>query len=300
LRIIISGGTGMIGSALVQQLSSSGHELWILTRRSGGRKVAANIELIHWDGSHQGDWTNHVNQADAIINLAGENIGARRWSKERRSQIIESRRIAGATLTEAIRNAKVLPTVFIQASAIGYYGSNNNEILTELSDPGNDFLADVCRIWEASSLPVENQGVRRVVVRTGVVLSKRAGALQRLLIPVNLFIGGPIGSGKQIISWIHLDDEVAAIQFLLENETARGPYNLTAPEPTSNSQLGRAMARIIHRPYWLPVPSIALRMALGEMSSLVLEGQNVIPKKLTEAGFRFNYENIELALGNLL
>ena len=300
MRILISGGTGMIGKQLVNRLHESGHDLWILTRREQKGHHLPGVKMVHWDGSSLGKWSDLVGQVDAIINLAGENIGAKRWSSKRKNIIIDSRVNAGKILTEAISNSKKRPVVFIQASAIGFYEKNNIDTLSEESQISHDFLADICKEWEASSLDVETMGVRRIVIRTGVVLSKEEGALNRMLIPFKFFIGGPIGSGKQMISWIHPSDEVSAIQFLLENEEARGNYNLTAPYPVSNANLGKTLAKIINRPYWIPVPALVLRCLLGEMSTLVLDGQTVAPSRLIDAGFSFKYEKIENAIIDLM
>jgi len=300
MRILISGGTGMIGKHLIPCLHASGHDLWLLTRSSQKDHSLPNVKMVQWDGFSLGNWREIVNHVDAIINLAGENIGLKRWSVDRKNLIVESRVNAGKILTEAIKRAQKRPSVFIQASAIGIYGANNPDILIEESAYGDDFMADICKKWEASSEKVESFEIRRIVIRTGVVLSKTAGALNRMLIPFNLFVGGPIGNGKQMISWIHPFDEVSAIQFLLENESAKGIYNLTAPNPKSNAEFGKSLARIIHRPFWFPVPAIGLRIILGEMSSLVLDGQNVFPGRLIDAGFSFKFEKIEDALINLM
>jgi len=300
MRIMISGGTGMIGKQLVARLHQSGHELWVLTRSRRGGISLPGVKMIQWDGSSLGQWSEFVSQVDAIINLAGENIGSKRWSVIRKNLIVDSRVNAGKILTEAITKSKKCPKVFIQASAIGFYDKNSFDIKSEESTISNDFLANICKKWEASSLEVESMGIRRIVIRTGVVLSKDAGALNRMLIPFNFFVGGPIGDGNQMISWIHQFDEISAIQFLLENDEARGVYNLTAPYPASNANLGINLAKIINRPYWIPVPAFILRFLLGEMSTLVLDGQTVVPKRLIDAGFSFKFEKIEDALINLM
>jgi uncharacterized protein (TIGR01777 family) len=300
MRILIAGGTGMIGKPLAERLLKSGHEVSILTRDPKKGRFSQEIDLIQWDGVNHGDWSQRMGEMEGVINLVGENIGSQRWSPNRKKRIIESRVNAGKLMSEAIAKVTILPKVFIQASAIGYFGTLGSEPLTEGSPSGNDFLADVCLRWEESSRSLESRGIRRVVIRTGVVLSKEEGALNRMLMPFKFFIGGPIGNGKQIISWIHPYDEIAAIQFLLENEQTGGIYNLTSPEPVSNASFGLSLAKTIQRPYWMPVPAFALRMTLGEMSTLVLEGQNVIPKRLTEAGFQFKYKKLEDALKNLL
>lgn len=300
MRILISGGTGMIGTLLVTRLLEKDHEISILTRKNRENNNSTNVRYFHWDGSNLGDWCAQISQVDAIINLAGENIGLKRWSDKRRKQITESRINAGRILTEAIKKATNYPKVFIQASAIGFYGTNNLGILTEENPCGDDFLADLSQKWERSSFEVESLGIRRIVIRTGVVLSKKEGALNRMLLPFKLFVGGPLASGKQIISWIHPEDEIAAIEYLLENESTSGVYNLTAPESISNAAFGKILAKTIHRPYWFPVPGFALRLLLGEMSTLVLDGQNIYPKRLVEAGFQFKYGQIKDALKNLM
>ena len=300
MRILISGGTGMIGKQLVARLHESGHELWVLTRSGKGGNGLPRVKMIQWDGSSLGQWSEFVSQVDAIINLAGENIGSKRWSVRRKNLIVDSRVNAGKILTEAITKANKYPKVFIQASAIGFYDKNSVDRMIEESTISNDFLANICKKWEASSLEVESMGIRRIVIRTGVVLSKDEGALNRMLMPFNFFVGGPIGNGNQMISWIHPSDEISAIQFLLENEKTRGVYNLTAPYPASNANLGKNLAKIMNRPYWIPVPAFILRFLLGEMSTLVLDGQTVIPKRLIDAGFSFKFEKIEDALINLM
>lgn len=300
MRILISGGTGMIGTSLVMRLIENDHEILILTRKIGNRSDSSCVRYLQWDGSCLGDWCDQINQVDAIINLAGENIGLMRWTKKRKKMIFESRINAGNILTGAISKASKLPKVFIQASAIGYYGTKNQGLLTEESPCGDDFLADLSKQWEESTKQIETLGIRRIVIRTGVVLSKTEGALNRMLLPFKLFAGGPIGTGRQIVSWIHHEDEISAIQFLLENQEAKGIYNLTAPYSVSNAAFGKVLAKTIHKPYWFPVPGLFLRLILGEMSSLVLEGQNVIPKRLVEAGFQFKYGDLTDALENIM
>jgi uncharacterized protein (TIGR01777 family) len=237
---------------------------------------------------------------DVIVNLSGESLGAGPWTEQRKTRIISSRVEAGRAISAAFRQANPRPKVLIQASAVGFYGLHAAEPVTEESALGRGFLADVCRDWEASSQPVEELGVRRVVIRTGVVLSRDEGALQRLMLPFKLFAGGPLGSGRQGFPWIHPADEVAAIRYLMEKENSQGVYNLSAPEPLSNADFGGILAKVMRRPYWLPTPAFALRLLLGEMSTLVLEGTYMLPKRLQDLGFRFRYETAEPALWDLL
>jgi hypothetical protein len=300
MHILISGGSGFIGTALTDSLLVDGHHVVILTRNPQRAIVNKGAQLIGWDELGDPKGVDLLSQVEAVVNLAGESIGAGRWTKGRKESILSSRVGAGKLLVEAIRKANRRPKVFIQASAAGYYGPCHAGPVTETSPAGSDYLAEVCTAWEASSTPVEELGVRRAVIRTGVVLSKDEGPLPRMLLPFRLFVGGPLGSGKQGFSWIHPADEVAAIRFLMENEQAVGVFNLCSPNPLSNADFGRTLARVLKRPYWLPVPAFALRLLLGGMSTLVLDGQFMIPARLQELGFRFCFENAESALEDLL
>jgi uncharacterized protein (TIGR01777 family) len=300
MRIIVAGGSGFIGTALSKSLLAEGNQVWILTRNPQTRRLAEGARGVAWDGRTTSGWGELVSKVDAIINLAGESLGSGSWTRARKTRILSSRVEAGKAISDAIRQANPRPKVLIQASAVGFYGTHGDEPVTEESAPGSGFLADVCKAWEDSSQPVEELDVRRVVIRTGVVLSKDEGALQRMMLPFRLFVGGPFGNGRQGFPWIHPADEVAGIRFLLENEKAHGAFNLSAPEPLSNADFGRILAKVMRRPYWLPVPAFALRLLLGEMSTLVLEGQYMLPKRLQEIGFRFRFETAEAALRDLL
>jgi uncharacterized protein len=300
MRIIIAGGTGMIGTALAKSLLLDGHQVWILSRNPSTAILPEGARGVAWDGCTTAGWQSLVSQADAIVNLAGTSLGAGPWTKSRKNAILSSRVDAGKAITSAISSASPRLKILIQASAVGYYGPHGSEPVNEDSPMGKGFLADVCNAWEASTRPVEALGVRRVVIRTGVVLSKVAGAMPRILLPYQLFVGGPIGDGNQGFPWIHPTDEVMAIRFLMENDQASGVYNLSAPGPVSNAEFGRALSRVIRRPNWLPVPSFAMKLLLGEMSALVLEGQFMLPKRLLELGYGFRFEKVEPALTDLL
>jgi uncharacterized protein (TIGR01777 family) len=300
MRIIISGGTGFIGTTLTKNLLTEGHQVWILTRNMQSARLAEGVRVVGWDAKTTAGWGELVSQVDTIINLAGESLGTGLWAEERKKRILSSRVDSGQAISDAIRQANPRPKTLIQASAVGFYGLHGDEPLTEESAPGRGFLAEVCKAWEASSLPVEELGVRRVVIRTGVVLSKDGGALRRMMLPFGLFAGGPLGNGRQGFPWIHLADEVEGIRFLMENEKALGIFNLSAPNPLSNAEFGHILAKVMRRPYWLPVPAFALRLLLGEMSTLVLEGQYMVPKRLQELGFRFRFETAEAALRDLM
>lgn len=300
MNVMIAGGSGLIGSALTRALLQKNHRVQILTRQPARARLPRGAAPLAWDGKTlSGPALTALSQTDALINLAGATIGQWPWSAERKRQIIESRVNAGLALTRALESASPRPEVYLQASGVGYYGARGPESLTETSPAGNDFLAQVALEWEESSRLVDSLKVRRVTLRTGLVLDARAGALPLMALPVRFFAGGPLGDGKQGVSWIHLQDEVKAIVFLLEHDIAEGPFNLTAPNPLPNAVFMKALAEALGRPCWLPAPAPALRLALGEMSSLLLDGQFALPKKLTEHGFAFEFQTARAAFANL-
>jgi uncharacterized protein (TIGR01777 family) len=299
--VIITGGTGLIGRALAADLVADGHEVILLSRapeRATGLPAGARAE--GWDGRTAAGWGPLADGAQAVVNLAGENLGAARWTAERKRRIRESRLNAGRAVVQAVQTAGRAPRVVVQSSAVGYYGPRGDEELTEEAPPGSDFLAQLCVDWEASTAPVEAVGVRRVIIRSGVVLHASNGALPRMLLPFKLFVGGPLGSGQQWLSWMHVADEVAAIRFLLDAEEAAGPFNLTAPHPLTNAEFGQVVGRVLGRPAWMPAPAFALRLALGEMATVVLDGQRAVPRRLLALGFAFRFPEAEAALRDLL
>ena len=302
MRILITGGTGLIGSALVKNLHESGDEITILTRSPERNQdtVPNGVRLEKWDAATPSGWGHLVSNVDAIVNLAGEGVADGRWTPTRKKAIMESRINAGKALVAALQAAETKPSVLIQSSAVGYYGPSGDEMLTEHASPGSDFLARVCFDWEASTAGVEQMGVRRPIIRTGIVLSGRGGAFPKMALPFRLFAGGPIGSGKQYFPWIHIDDEVGAIRYLLENENASGPYNLTAPDPPRNKEFVRNLGRAMGRPALMPTPSFALKAVFGEMSTVLLDGQRAIPARLQEDGYNFVYPEALVALRNLV
>lgn len=303
MRVIITGGTGLIGRALSAELSAAGHEVVLLSRGPEGvTALAGSVRAEKWDGRTADGWASLADGAGAIVNLAGANISGdgllpTRWDAARKRLIRESRLSAGRAVVEAVEQVSQKPGVVIQASGVGLYGPRFDEPVTEDTSPGQDFLAVFAASeWEPSTAPVETMGVRRAIIRTGVVLSKAGGALRPMLLQHRLFAGGPIGSGKQWLSWIHLEDEVRAIRFLIENPAASGAYNLVAPQAVTNAEFSRALGRVLHRPSWLPLPGGIMRAAFGEVSGLLLTGQRVLPKRLLEQGFRFGFPEIEPAL----
>ena len=300
-RIVIAGGTGMIGRALAKALVASGHEVVVLLRQPGRTvDVPASVQQEAWDGVKTGSWAKTLDGAKAVVNLAGENLAGARWTSQRKQQLWDSRINATAALVQAVGIATERPAVFVQGSAVGYYGPHGNEDLTESTPAGHDFLAQLCAEWEDRTRPLESMGVRRVIIRTGVVLSRSEGALPRLLLPFRFFVGGPLGNGRQYFPWIYLQDEVDAIRFLIDDPGASGAFNLSAPNPLTNAEFSQVVGRVIGRPAMLPAPAFALRAALGEMATVLLDGQRAVPRHLLERGFRFQFPEAELALRTLL
>jgi uncharacterized protein (TIGR01777 family) len=300
MRYIITGGTGLIGSALSEALVAAGDQVVVLSRNPEKAHVPAGVEVVRWDTRSSNGWVDQLEGADGVINLAAESIGVARWSAEQKQRLIQSRVNAGAAIVEAVNRVNHKPEVVLQINAVGYYGIKADEVITEKDPPGNDFLANVAERWENTTLGVQAMGVRRVIVRSGVVLEKNHGMLPKMMLPFRLFIGGPLGSGKQWISWIHLDDLIQGMVYVLKDRSARGVYNLTSPEPMTNAAFCKILGKVMHRPYWIPAPGFVLKLALGEMSTLVLSGQRVIPARLAAEGFRFRHPGLEEALRDLI
>ena len=305
-RVIVSGGTGLIGRALVSSLAADGHEVVVLSRNPDKYRVdlPQGVSAVYWDAQTVGDWAGAVDGSGAVVNLAGESLSGAgflpdRWSATKKSHIRESRTGAGAALVEAIALAKNKPEVLIQASAVGYYGPTTGEWIDESAAPGDDFLAMTCIDWEAGTAPAESMDVRRAITRFGLVLSNEGGALPRLLLPTRLYAGGYFGNGRQYWSWIHIDDAIRAIRFLIENESAKGPFNLVAPNPATSREFGKALGRSLSRPSVMPVPGFAMRLLAGEAATTVLDGQRATPGKLEKLGFVFRFAELDEALANL-
>lgn len=299
MKILITGGTGFIGRHLCRYLLAQGHELTVLTRRSivlgqlyGEAKVTAISDLQAWkaDQAH-----------DAIINLAGEPIMARRWSKARKQVLWDSRVTLTQQLVECIRTANVKPSVFISGSAIGIYGDQGDLELDEDSSVGdNGFGQHLCREWESAATVAANLGIRVCLLRTGLVVGRQGGFLQQMLLPFRLGLGGRIGTGRQWMSWVHLDDHIRMTQLLLDSPAAVGAYNVTSPNPVTNAEFTKILAKELHRPAMIPVPASLLKLVAGEMSELLLGSQRVLPRKALAQGFKFNFETLEPALRNVL
>jgi uncharacterized protein (TIGR01777 family) len=296
----------LIGKALSEDLVKDGHEVIVLSRNPQKvREWSTRVRTVAWDGRTAQGWGELVNGAQAIVNLAGENLSGQRffparWTPEQKQRIHQSRLEAGQAVVDAVQGAAHKPSVLVQASAVGYYGPRSEPQVIEAVPAGEDFLAQLCVKWEASTVPVEAMGIRRAVIRTGIVLSREAGALSRQVLPFRFFAGGPIGSGRQGYPWIHITDVIGAIRFLIDKVDAGGVYNLCAPQPLTNAEFGRTLGRCLHRPYWLPLPAFAFRLAFGEVSTLLLDGQMAYPQRLLELGYPFHFPYAEQALKDLL
>jgi hypothetical protein len=298
MKIVAAGGSGFIGEPLVRRLIAKGHDVAVLSRDPS--KVEAGRGLA-WDGKSPGPWSAEAAAADAIINLAGENIGEGRWTDARKQRLVDSRLNATRALVEAIRNEPARKRTFINASAVGFYGDRGDESLDESSNRGTGFLADLVTQWEAAAGETEPLA-RLVIVRFGIVLAPEGGALGKMVLPFKLGAGGPLGSGRQWMSWVDRDDAVRMIEWALETESARGIYNATAPDPVRNRDFGRALGAALHRPALIPTPALALRLAFGsEMAEeMLLTGQRVLPARAQREGFTFDYPTIDRSLAHQL
>jgi len=295
MKIVLAGGTGFIGKALRLELLSSGHELVVLTRQAKARE-AERETFVAWDGKTAGGWATHLEGADAVINLAGENISAKGWTVERKEVLLSSRVNATRAIVTAIGQVRAKPSVLLNVSAVGYYGDTAEEVLTETSVRGQGFLADTCESWEAEARKAELLGIRVILARLGPVLGELGGMLSKMIPPFRFFMGAPLGSGRQWIPWVHRDDVIGAFTFMLGCRELSGPVNVTAPFPVTMKDFSRVLAGALRRPCWFPVPEVLLKLVLGEMAAIILAGQRALPQKLLQAGYRFRYVHLSEAL----
>ena len=302
MKIVVAGGTGLIGSALVRGLRDAHHSIVVLTRDPDRRipTTDRSFTFNRWDGKTAGAWHDCIDGADAVFNFSGESLAARRWTDAQKERLLNSRLEATRAIVNAIERAKRKPGVLVNASAVGYYGDVEEGEVTESRGAGNGFLADLCRKWEDVARAAGSSGVRVVTPRLGVVLAGQGSALQKMLLPFKLFAGGPLGSGRQWFPWIHIDDVVSAAIFILSNLELSGAVNMAAPESVTMKQFCSAIGKTLHRPSWAPVPAFVLRIALGEMSQMLLTGQRVVPSKLRQSGYSFRFPNLSAALAAVL
>jgi uncharacterized protein (TIGR01777 family) len=302
MRILIAGGTGFLGPALVDSWIGQGHAVTALVRDPlrASTVLPHQAILVRWNGGPHDDLQGMMARTDAVINLSGVSIGEKRWSEKRKAIILASRVDTTRALVAAMRTAQPRPSVFLNASAVGYYGMSGPGDVTEHADPGRDFLAATCRQWEDEALAARDRGIRVVLPRMGVVLGAGGGALERMMLPFTLFVGGPLGSGTQWVPWVHRDDVIAAIQFVFDHPEFQGPFNLVAPGIVNMATFSKEIGRALGRPSWMPVPSVFLKWAFGEMSGIILEGRHIVPARLQEAGYAFRYPDVRQALRSIL
>jgi len=292
MKVAIAGASGMLGSALRKYLVGKGHEVTALKRNPSAKGA---------DDAFAGVTTQYLSEFDAVINLAGENIAGGRWTDEQKKLIHDSRTNTTTFLAKTIKASDSRPTVFINASAVGYYGNRGDQVVNEESAAGQGFLPEVCKDWEAAAMQAERPGLRLVLARIGVVISKDGGALNKMLLPFKMGGGGILGDGKQYMSWISIDDIVPAFEHLLTNDTLSGPVNLVSPNAVTNAQFTSVLGQVLHRPTILPAPAFALKIILGDMAQeMLLEGCHVTPDKLKKSNFRYQYPDLKGAIEHAL
>lgn len=305
MRVAVTGATGFVGSRLVERLQQEGHQVLVLTRDADRAKrvfpttAFPAVEVMAYSPLEAGAWQTALSGCDGVVNLAGAPIAESRWTPERKREIMDSRKIGTQRVVEAIAQADPRPSVLVNSSAIGYYGTSETASFDEVSPAGTDFLAQVCQAWEAEAQKVKESGTRLVILRTGIVLGM-GGAIAKMLLPFRLFAGGPIGNGRQWFSWIHREDLVNLILRALTQPEIEGVFNATAPNPVRMTELCQTMGQIMHRPSWLPVPDFALELLLGDAAKVVLEGQQVLPKRTQASGFEYQYPAVKQALEDVL
>jgi hypothetical protein len=302
MRVVISGATGFIGRELCRRLRGE-YEVIALSRdaRKAGDVLGADVEVVEWDAKTAGGWTTRVDGAHAVVNLAGENVAAGRWSAAKKNKILQSRTNCTTAMVDAVNAARQKPTIVVQASAVGYYGSRGDETLDEETESGTGFLASVCRNVESLAGRVTTSGVRLAIVRTGIVLGSGDGALPKLMLPFRFYLGGHVGSGRQWVSWISVVDEVRALRFLIAQPDARGAFNFTAPEPVRMKRFCKVLGESLGKPAWTAVPAFLLRVAAGEMADeMLLASQRALPRRLLEAGFEFRHRHVGDAMADIV
>jgi hypothetical protein len=305
MKVAITGATGFVGSRLVERLQQSGDRIVVFTRNptTAGRlfpkSTYPNLEVVPYNPAESGSWQDEIAGCDAVVNLAGAAIAENRWTEERKRSLMDSRKVTTQKIVEAIAKANPKPTVLVNASAIGFYGTSETATFDEESQSGDDFLAEICRAWETEANKVQDSGTRLVILRTGIVLGM-GGALGKMLTPFKMFAGGPIGSGTQWFSWIHREDLADLILRSLTDATMEGVYNATAPNPVRMAEMTQTLGEVMNRPSWLPVPGFALEAMLGDGAKVVLEGQQVLPKRTLAAGFEYQFSTIRSALEEIV
>ena len=291
MKILLTGGTGFIGKSLRKDLIANDHEVTILTRAR--KESSERLRFIQWDWNNHGNLTELVSGVDVVINLTGESVVNNPWSEKQKEILFKTRINPTREIAKAINNASIKPKKLISASATGFYGNTLDAKITEDSPSGSDFLANLCKQWEEEALKAETDVA---ILRIGIVLGKKGGALERMAAPFRMFFGGPLGSGNQWMSWIGIHDLIGLINFTLQNENVKGIINATSPNPVTNKEFSTVLGKVLNRPSFIPVPAIALKIMLGEMANILLTGQRVYPERALSYGYKFKYSNLEAAL----
>lgn len=301
MNVLIFGGTGFVGRNLTDELLANGYEVFVVTRNRQKtiNGLVSKVKIIEWDSYSPLSSISGLQDIDVVVNLAGESIGNRRWSNSVKQRILTSRIRTTSAIVSAINDRTIQPKVLINASAVGYYGSRQDEEITDTEKAGQDFLARVCRDWENEAYKAQSILTRVVTIRIGVVLG-REGALNRMIIPFKFYIGGPLGAGNQWLSWIHIKDLTRMIRFVIESQELTGPINATAPDSVTMKKFSHVLGEVMNRPSWLPVPTWILKITLGQMAEMLLHGQRVVPNRIINAGFEFRFSNLKSALENVL
>lgn len=301
-KIVITGATGLIGKKLVTELTNRGDEVIVFSRNAGNAKsiFPKTIECVEWDYLKLDEWKSKIENSDAVIHLAGINLFSKRWNNDFKKSVIESREVSTRNLVEAIKSCTNKPEVFISASGIGYYGDCGETLLVENSPKGNDFLADVCEVWESESRKVGEYGIRNVQIRTGLVLSTEDGALKQMLPPFKYFIGGPLGKGKQWASWLHIDDIVSIYIYAIDNNKLNGAVNAASPNPVRMKTFAKTLGKVLNRPSFFSVPKFLLKIVVGEAADVVIASQKIDVKKLLNSGYNFKFTDLDKTFKDLL
>lgn len=300
MNVVIFGGTGSLGRALIKDLLSDNHQVYVVTRnrQSAANKVAGNVAIIEWDYNSPLSSVYRFKDLDAVINLAGKSIGDQRWTDSVKQEILESRIKTTHAIVAAINDRSIQPKVFINASAVGYYGPREEQ-MSENDAAGSDFLAEVCRKWESEAYKVQSGSTRVVTVRIGVILENH-GALRKMALPFKFYLGGPLGNGTQWLSWIHKQDLIRMFRFIVEHEEVIGSVNGTSPNPVRMKVFSKVLGEVLRKPSWFPVPEFLLKIVLGQMSEMLLHGQRAIPEKIVAAGFEFRFSELKPAITDAL
>lgn len=302
MKIVVTGATGLVGKELCKKLVERKNEVIVFTRdvKKAARSLPYIKNFVEWDNKRMAEWTDELNGKDAVIHLAGANISGKRWNKDYKKEIFDSRIISTRNLVNAIKKVSLKPSVFIASSAVGYYGDCSNEILIEEKPAGKDFLSNLCKEWEGEAGKVEAISVRRVSLRTGIVLSRESGALKKMLLPFKLFLGGPIGNGKQWFPWIHIEDLINIYLYALENPNIKGAVNAASPNPVLMKEFAKTLGKILRRPSIFPVPKLIMKIAAGEIAEYIVMSQRTSVEKILSSGYKFKFGNLEDALRDLL